>query len=534
MNEPCTIALKNVGMAYGRKLLFLDVNLHLNSGNAYALVGANGAGKSTFFRLLTEEEELTSGEVMIPKNTSIGWLKQDQFRYENTPIRDVVLQGKAKLWEAFQARDELLSDDHWDDAKGYRLGEIEEIIAHYNGYTAEADAESILEGLGILPQYFDKPLKALSGGYKLRVLLAQTLFQQPSILLLDEPTNHLDILSIRWLEKFLKTEYQGLLVFISHDVDFIDNVSTHILDIDYGEVRSYKGNYKQFLEAKQLLEEQKAVEKKSAENKIAEMQRFVDRFGAKASKASQARSRMKMIEKIEIPDIKNSSRNAPHFKFTKRRPSGKHVLQVKDLKKSFKEKTLFEKLRFNINRGEKVAIMGVNGIGKSTLMKLLAGHLTQDTGEIDWGHESHVSYFSQDHHELLNRHISVLDWLTEMVSGVNDTQIRKALGSMLFVQDDVHKDILSLSGGEAARLLLAKVILESPNVIILDEPTNHLDLESIDALANALLLYDGTLICVSHNRHFISKMARRILYFKPGGVIRDHQGTYTAFEKELE
>ncbi len=534
MNDPCTIALKQVGMAYGRKLLFLDVNLHLNSGNAYALVGANGAGKSTFFRLLTGEEELTSGDIMIPKSASVGWLKQDQFRYENTPICDVVLQGKKALWDAFQARDALFLDDEWTDEKGFKLAELEEIIAHYDGYTAEAEAESILEGLGILPQYFEKPLKALSGGYKLRVLLAQTLFQKPSILLLDEPTNHLDILSIRWLEKFLKTEFQGLLVFISHDVDFIDHVSNHILDIDYGEVRSYKGSYAKFLEAKKLVEEQKAVEKKSAENKIAEMQRFVDRFGAKASKAAQARSRMKMIEKIEIPDIKHSSRVAPQFQFTESRPSGKHILQVKNLAKSFKEKTLFEKIRFQVSRGEKVAIMGVNGIGKSTLMKLLAGHLEPDTGEVTWGHEARISYFSQDHHELLNRHVSVLQWLTDETRGANDQQIRKMLGRMLFVQDDVDKDILTLSGGEAARLLLAKVMLEAPNVILLDEPTNHMDLESIEALGEALSEYKGTLIAVSHNRHFIDKMAKRILYFKPGGVILDHQGSYETFEKKLE
>ncbi len=534
MNEPCTIALKQVGMAYGRKLLFLDVNLQLSSGNAYALVGANGAGKSTFFRLLTGEEELTSGEVMIPKQASVGWLKQDQFRYEETPIRDIVLQGKPALWDALKEREALFKDESWSDEKGFRLATLEEIVAHYDGYTAESEAESILEGLGILPQYFDKPLKALSGGYKLRVLLAQTLFQKPSILLLDEPTNHLDILSIRWLEKFLKTEFQGLLVFISHDVDFIDNVSNHILDIDYGEVRVYKGNYAKFLAAKQLVEEQKALEKKSAENKIAEMQRFVDRFGAKASKAAQARSRMKMIEKIEIPDIKHSSRVAPSFQFTESRPSGKHVLQVKDLAKSFKEKTLFEKIRFQIARGEKVAIMGVNGIGKSTMMKLLAGHLKQDVGEITWGHEARISYFSQDHHELLNRHVSVLQWLTEETRGANDQQIRKILGRMLFVQDDVDKDILTLSGGEAARLLLAKVMLELPNVILLDEPTNHMDLESIEALGDALSQYKGTLIAVSHNRHFIDKVAKRILYFKPGGVVLDHQGNYQSFDKKID
>ncbi len=534
MNEPCTIALKQVGMAYGRKLLFLDVNLQLSSGNAYALVGANGAGKSTFFRLLTGEEELTSGEIMLPKHASVGWLKQDQFRYENTPIRDIVLQGKAALWDALQERELLFADESWDDQKGYRLAELEEIVAHYDGYTAEADAETILAGLGILPQYFDKPLKALSGGYKLRVLLAQTLFQKPAILLLDEPTNHLDILSIRWLEKFLKSEFQGLLVFISHDVDFIDHVSNHILDIDYGEVRSYKGNYVKFLASKKLVEEQKAVEKKSAESKVAEMQRFVDRFGAKASKAAQARSRMKMIEKVEIPDIKHSSRIAPNYQFTESRPSGKHILQITGLAKSFKEKVLFEKIKFQVARGEKIAIMGVNGIGKSTMMKLLAGHLEQDAGEITWGHEARVSYFSQDHHELLNRHMSVLEWLTEETRGANDQQIRKMLGRMLFVKDDVDKDILTLSGGEAARLLLAKVMLELPNVILLDEPTNHMDIESIEALGKALSEYKGTVLAVSHNRHFIHQVAKRILYFKPGGMILDHHGRYKTFEATLE
>ncbi len=534
MSNTCTIAFNDVGMAYGRKLLFLDVNLQLTAGNAYALVGANGAGKSTLFRLLTGEEEFTSGDIMRPKHASVGWLKQDQFRYEETPIRDIVLQGKQALWDALKARDALFEDDSWDDQKGFRFAELEEIIAHHDGYTAVSEAESILAGLGILPEYFEKPLKALSGGYKLRVLLAQTLFQRPNILLLDEPTNHLDILSIRWLEKFLKTDFRGLLVFISHDVDFINHVSNHILDIDYGEVRSYKGNYKKFLAAKALIEEQKAIEKKSAENKIAEMQRFVDRFGAKASKAAQARSRMKMIEKVEIPDIKHSSRVAPKFQFTVSRPSGKHVLQVKGLSKAFKAKTLFEKVNFQVTRGERIAIMGVNGIGKSTLMKLLAGQLQQDAGEVIWGHEARISYFSQDHHELLNRRVSVLDWLTEETRGANDQAIRKALGRMLFVKDDVDKDILTLSGGEAARLLLAKVMLELPNVILLDEPTNHLDLESIEALAAALSDYQGTLITVSHNRHFIDKVATRVLYFKPGGVILDHRGGYQTFEKQLE
>ncbi len=525
------IALNQLAMAYGQKLLFFDVNLTLNPGNCYALVGANGCGKSTFFRLLTGEEELTSGSIMIPKNTSIGWLKQDQFRYENTAILEIVLQAKPELWQALQEKEQLLASENWDDAMGYRFGELEEIIADNDGYTAVADVENILTGLGIASSYFDKPLKALSGGYKLRVLLAQTLFQNPSILLLDEPTNHLDIVSIRWLEKFLKNEFKGLVIFISHDLEFIDNLATYILDVDYGEIRQYRGNYARFLAEKKLMEEQKLIEKKSAEAKIADMQKFVDKFGAKASKAAQARSRMKMIEKIEIPDVKNSSRIAPHFHFSPKKNSGKQVLKVLNLAKSFKNKQLFKGLNFELNRGEKLAVLGVNGVGKSTLIKILTESLEADEGSATWGHEVNLSYFSQDHHELLNKSMTVLNWLYEIVSGVTEQQVRKTLGQMLFVKEAVEKDILSLSGGEAARLLLAKVILESPNLIILDEPTNHLDLETIEALAKALASYTGTVIFVSHNRYFVDKIATRLLYFSPD-KIQDYQGKYAEFSME--
>lgn len=523
------ISLNQLSMAYGQRLLFFDVNLNLNSGNCYALVGANGCGKSTFFRLITGEEEVTSGDIMVPKSTSIGWLKQDQFRYEDTPIRDIVLQAKPELWLALKEREELLTSETWDDEMGFRFGALEEIIAHNDGYTAVADVETILSGLGIAAQYFDKPLKALSGGYKLRVLLAQTLFQNPSVLLLDEPTNHLDILSIRWLEKFLKNEYKGLVIFISHDLDFIDNLSDYILDLDFGEIKQYRGNYQRFLDEKQLIQEQRLIEKQSAESKIADMQKFVDKFGAKASKAAQARSRMKMIEKIEIPDIKNSSRIAPNFQFIPKKPTGKQVIKIEGLSKTFKEKTLFKNLNLDIMRGEKIAIMGVNGIGKSTLLKILTGSVERDEGELHWGHEIRMSYFSQDHHELLNKNGTVLNWLYDSVSGVNEQQVRKMLGQMLFVKDDVQKDVLSLSGGEAARLLLAKMMLESPNLIILDEPTNHMDLETIEALAKALVTFSGTVIFVSHNRHFVEKIAGRILYFAPDQPVKDHKGHYADF-----
>ncbi|MDP3706283.1 MAG: ABC-F family ATP-binding cassette domain-containing protein [Legionellaceae bacterium] len=516
-------------MTFGPKLLFFDVNLNLNSGQAYALVGANGCGKSTFFKLITGEEELSFGEVIIPKDATIGWLKQDQFRYEDTPIQDIVLQGKQALWEALQEKECLLASESWDDEKGFRFGELEEVIFHYDGYNALIEVESILTGLGIPVDYHRKPLKALSGGYKLRVLLAQTLFQRPSILLLDEPTNHLDIVSIQWLEQFLKNTFHGLTIFISHDVEFIDNLADHILDIDYGEIRKYSGQYEKFVAEKQLLQEQKMIEKKSAEEKIAHLQKFVDRFGAKASKATLARSRMKMIEKIEVPDVINSSRVAPNFHFVPKRASGKHVCKLKSISKSFQDKQLFKHFNCDINRHDKIAIMGVNGRGKSTLIKILMGLVPYDEGGLEWGSEVRISYFSQDHHDLLNHSTSVLNWLNDVAVGCTEQQVRKVLGQMLFSKGDVDKDILSLSGGESARLLLAKVILESPNVLILDEPTNHMDLETIEVLAEALVHYTGTLIFVSHNRYFIEKIATRILYFSEHHGIDDFRGRYVDY-----
>lgn len=521
-------------MAFGDNLLFYDVNLNLNSGFAYALVGANGAGKSTFFKLITQEEEQSFGELIIPKDATIGWLKQDQFRYEDTPLIDIVMQGKPKLWTALQEKETLLAGEEWDDAIGYRFAELEETIFHYDGYNASVEIERILVGLGIAVEYHHKPLKALSGGYKLRVLLAQALFQNPSILLLDEPTNHLDIVTIQWLEKFLKNEFKGLLVFISHDVEFINHLADYILDVDFGDIKQYSGQYERFLAEKQLIQEQKLIEKKSAEEKIAHMQKFVDRFKATASKAAQARSRMKMIDKVKIPDVVNSSRIAPHFHFVPKRPSGKQVCKITGLSKAFKDKPLFKHLNVDIQRGCKLAIMGVNGRGKSTLLKMMLDQIQADEGTIDWGNEVHISYFSQDHHELLNRSVSVFNWLNELATGCTEQRIRQVLGQMLFVKDDVDKDILALSGGESARLLLAKVILEAPNVLILDEPTNHMDIETIEVLAKALAKYTGTLIFVSHNRYLIEQVATRIVYFSEGIKIQDYKGTYVEFLKDQQ
>ncbi|BBB15184.1 putative transporter fused subunits of ABC superfamily: ATP-binding components [Candidatus Rickettsiella viridis] len=515
------ITINQLSMAYGEKLLFYDVTLILSNQKRYALVGANGAGKSTFLKLLMGTEEPIAGSLSIPKSASVGWLKQDQFRYENTIITDIVLQGKPALWEAMQEKEKLLAANQWDEKNVNRFSKLEETIAHLNGYTAEGLAEKLLTGLGIQPEYHKKPLSTLSGGFKLRVLLAQALFQEPDILLLDEPTNHLDVISIQWLEQYLKNEFQGLLLFISHDVAFIDRLADNILDVDYGEIRQYSGNYEKFLAEKKLIEEQKLHEKQHAELKVAEMQRFVDKFRASSSRAKQAQSRLKMIEKIEIPDIKKSSRLTPHFNFNPLRPSGKQVLKVRHLAKDFKNKKLFQDLSFEIKRGEKVAIVGENGIGKSTLIKLLLGKIPADHGDFEWGYETQISYFSQDHHDLLNKKASVLEWLTNQVNVASEQTIRKVLAQVLFTKDEVQKDILALSGGEAARLLLAKLILESPNVLVLDEPTNHLDIEANDSLANALRNYSGTLLFVSHDRHFINKIANRILFISHHKKLQD-------------
>ncbi|OGO91923.1 MAG: ABC-F family ATPase [Coxiella sp. RIFCSPHIGHO2_12_FULL_44_14] len=524
------ILINQLTHSYGQKLLFFDVNLILSDQTHYALVGANGAGKSTLLKLITGEEEPVSGAISISKEASIGWLKQDQFRYENTIITDIVLQGKSKLWQALVEKDKLLESTHWDEKTAHRLSQLEEIIAEQNGYSAISFTENLLLGLGIHSDYHQKPLSSLSGGYKLRVLLAQALFQEPDTLLLDEPTNHLDIISIHWLEKYLKNEFRGMVIFISHDVEFINRLADYILDIDYGEIREYSGNYEKFLSEKKLIEEQKLHVKKHMEQKIVEMQKLVDRFRA-GTRAKQAQSRAKMMEKMELPDIKHTSRAWPHFHFKPNRQSGKLVLRVKNLGKKFLNKKIFSNLSFEISRGEKVAIIGENGIGKSTLIKILLGKIHQTEGEYEWGHETHVSYFSQDHHDLLDRHSQVLNWLREMSSSVTEQQIRKTLGQMLFKKDDVEKDILSLSGGEAARLLLARIALEPGNVLLLDEPTNHLDIEATESLAQALHAYHGTLIFVSHDRHFINKITNRVLFISHDKKLINFKGSFTEFEK---
>lgn len=526
------LEVRNIGMDFGKKSLFQNVDLILLPSKRYGIVGANGAGKSTFLKILMGEESPSTGSVSKAKSLTVGILKQDHFRYEDDSLIDVVIQGNEILWNALTEKNKIYAKEDFTEKDGYRVCELEEIIMQQGGYEAESKAQSLLLGLGIPAKFHHGPLSALSGGYKLRVLLAQVLFKNPDIMLLDEPTNHLDISSIAWLEQFLKTFFIGLLIYISHDRGFLNNVSTNILDIDYDTIQNYHGNYDQFVAAKEERLILKQSELKNQQKKIDEMQAFVDRFGAKASKATQAASRQKMIDKIELVEIKDSNIVKPYFNFQQKKPSGKSVLKVDNIHKQFDERILLKGVTFNIRRGEKCAIIGPNGIGKSTLLKILLSELEANQGAFEWSETASVGYFSQDYRLQLDPAKTVLEWMEEKVVAPSQ-EIRKILGQVLFRGEDVDKKIGLLSGGESARLVMAKLILEKHNVLILDEPTNHLDLESIDALVESLKAFPGAVLFVSHNRHFIDSISTRVLVLTERRGAQNYLGNYKSYLEQF-
>lgn len=524
--------IRNLSMEFGQKSLFQDVDLILLPSQRYGVVGANGTGKSTFLKILSGEEASTRGTVEKAKSLSIGILKQDHFRYEEDRLIDVVIKGNATLWNAIKEKDELYSKENFTEEDGYRLSALEETVMHEGGYEAESIVKTLLLGLGITEKFHHGPLSALSGGYKLRVLLAQILFQKPDIMLLDEPTNHLDIVSIAWLEEFLKTTFKGLLVFISHDRSFLNNLSTNILDIDYDTVLDYTGNYDKFCTTKEERLRLKQCELKNQEKKIEALQSFVDRFGAKASKAAQAASRQKMIDRIELVEIKDSNICKPYFNFQHQKASGKSIVAVENLHKQFNERILLKDVSFNILRGDKCAIIGPNGIGKSTLLKILLSELKADQGDFNWSDTVQVGYFAQDYRTQLSPEKTVWQWMESNIVAPAQ-EIRKALGQVLFRGDDVHKKIAMLSGGESARLIMAKLILEKPNVLIFDEPTNHLDMESIDALIEAIQKFSGAVLFVSHNRYFIDRISTRVLVLTEQYGVQNYLGNYNAYLEQF-
>ena len=521
------ISFSNVAKAFGQQILFSNVSFQFNPGNRYGLIGANGSGKSTFLKMISGQEVASDGTLAMPKRLRLGVLEQDHFKYETNDIIDVVMMGNDELWQAMDEKDKLLEKaDQEFDAERY--AELEDLILRHDGYSLESRAGEILEGLGIPSEVHRNPLSTLSGGFKLRVLLAQVLAAEPDCLLLDEPTNHLDILSIRWLEKFL-TEYAGLAVVISHDHRFLDNVCTHIVDVDYETIVLYPGNYQDFLRAKQADRDRKEAEINKREKEIADHKAFVDRFKAKASKARQAQSKMKKMEKIQIEHLPQTSRRYPTFRFESCRPSGKKVLEIEGLSKAFGEKKVLENVSLTVNRGDRIAIIGPNGIGKSTLLKIVMGQLEADAGEVEWGYETHPGYFAQDHKEIFEGGKNTVEgWLWDLCPSEPIGFVRGKLGMVLFSGDEVKKKVGSLSGGEAARLVFARLGIDKPNVLLLDEPTNHLDLEAIEALVNAVKEYDGTLILVSHDRWFVSQLADRIIEISAKGI-EDFRGSYDEY-----
>ncbi len=523
------ISTARLGKSFGDRTLFEDVSLQLNAGSRYGLVGANGSGKTTLLKIIAGDEPASEGSVTISSRARVGVLRQDHFLDDDAIILNLAMMGDADVWRALVERDRII--DH-GEGDATRLADLEDALRTAGGYTLEARATAVLEGLGIPIASHRMPLSTLSGGFKLRVLLAQVLIGGPDALLLDEPTNHLDILSIRWLEKFL-AGYRGAAVVISHDQRFFDNVATHILDVDYQTVTSYTGNYAAFALEKGAARARNEAQIARAEKIIAEKRAFVDRFGAKATKAKQAQSRLKQIEKIEVEELKTSSRREPLFRFTLERPSGREVLEVASLSKAYGDKPVLRDVSLTVRRGEKVAVIGPNGLGKSTLLKIVMGRLDADGGTVRFGHEVRAGYFAQDHHELLrNEAMTALDYVWEACPSEATAHVRGQLGRVLFSRDEATKAIGSLSGGEAARLIFCRIIAERPNVLVLDEPTNHLDLEAIGALVDGLKAFEGTVLFVSHDRWFVSELATRILEVTPDGL-RDFPGTLRGIPRTL-
>jgi ATPase subunit of ABC transporter with duplicated ATPase domains len=520
-------AITDLTKSYGAQILFSQATMTFAAPNCYGVVGANGSGKSTLLKLLARDEEPSGGEISIPKKSRLAVLRQDHFSYEELPILDVVMMGNHVLWDAIVAKEELLERAH-ESFDGDRYARLEETILQFDGYALEARASEILAGLNIPHEAHKRPLSSLSGGFKLRVLLAQTLAADPDVLLLDEPTNHLDILSIRWLEKFIET-FRGCTLVVSHDHRFLNNVCTHIVDVDYERITLYRGNYNQFILAKHADRTRKEAEIAKREKEIATHRQAVERFRAKPTKARQAQSQLKRIDRIVIDDLPRSSRRYPKFSFAARRPSGRQVVELQGIRKAFDGKTVLEDVTLRVMRGERVAVIGPNGIGKSTLLKIMVDSLAADAGTVEWGYETHPGYFAQDHRELLEGAKDTLQsWLWNHCPGQPIGYVRGHLARVLFQKDEADKRVANLSGGEAARLIFAKLAVTEPNCLILDEPTNHLDLEGIEALAEGLHGYEGTVIFVSHDRWFVSRLATRVIEITPSGL-RDFDGTYDEY-----
>lgn len=519
------LSTNNITMQFGSKPLFENISVKFGGGNRYGLIGANGCGKSTFMKILGGDLVPSGGNVFLDPNERLGKLRQDQFAFENNTVLDTVIMGHGELWEVKEERDRIYALAEMSEEDGYKVADLEVAYGETDGYSAEARAGELLLGVGIPVEQHYGLMSEIAPGWKLRVLLAQALFSDPEILLLDEPTNNLDIDTIRWLEQVLN-ERSSTMIIISHDRHFLNMVCTHMADLDYGELRVYPGNYDEYMTAATQARERLLSDNAKKKAQISELQSFVSRFSANASKSKQATSRARQIDKIQLDEVKASSRQNPFIRFDQDKKLFRNALEVEMLTKGFDNGPLFKNLNLRLEVGEKVAILGPNGIGKSTLLKTLVGDYEADAGTVKWSENSKIGYYAQDHASDFEIDLTVFDWMSQWKQEKDDEQaVRSVLGRLLFSQDDIKKKVKVLSGGEKGRMLFGKLMMQRPNILIMDEPTNHLDMESIESLNMALEMYEGTLIFVSHDREFVSSLATRVIEMTPKKLI-DFTGNY--------
>jgi ATPase subunit of ABC transporter with duplicated ATPase domains len=522
------ISTSNITLRYGSRALFEDVNIKFTPGNCYGLIGANGAGKSTFLKILSGEIEPSMGDVHITPGERIAVLKQNHFEYDEYPVLKTVIMGHAKLYSIMEQKDAIYAKTEFTDEDGMKAAELEGEFADLNGWDAEPDASELLVGLGIRKDMHDMLMKDLSGNEKVRVLLAQALFGNPQILLLDEPTNHLDLESINWLENFL-AKFEGTVIVVSHDRHFLNQVCTHIADIDFGKIQLYVGNYDFWYESSQLALRLQRDSNKKTEEKRKELEEFIRRFSANASKSKQATSRKKQLEKLTLDDIRPSNRKYPFINFKPEREAGKQILQVENLSKTIDGETILNNISFTVHKGDKIALVGPNGLAKTTLFQILAGELEPDSGSFTWGVTTTQAYFPKENGEYFDgSELSLVDWLRQYSKEQDEGFIRGFLGRMLFSGEEALKKASVLSGGEKVRCMFSRMMMTGGNVLMLDEPTNHLDLESITALNNGLVDFDGSMLFVSHDHQFLQTIANRIIEITPNGLI-DKMNTFDEY-----
>lgn len=523
------LTVTNVSMNFSGQVLFKDVDLKFTQGNCYGIIGANGAGKSTFLRILSGDLEPTTGTVSLKPHTRMSVLKQDHFAFDEFTVLDTVIQGNPRLYQVMKEKDAIYMKEDFSEEDGIRAAELEAEFAEMDGWEADSNVSKLIQGLGLLEDILYSPMSGLTAKEKVKVLLAQALFGNPEIVLLDEPTNHLDIKAINWLEEFLM-EYPGTVLVVSHDRHFLNTVCTNIVDVDYGKIKMYVGNYEFWYESSQLMQKLLTNQKKRTEEKIKELQTFIQRFSSNKSKAKQATSRRKLLDKLTIEELPASSRRYPFVGFTMDREAGKDILQVDNLSKTIDGVKVLDNITFRVNKGDKIAFVGENEIANTTLFKIIMGEMEPDEGSYKWGITITSSYLPIDNSEYFNgSEYNMIEWLSQYTKETTETFMRSFLGRMLFSGDDVYKNVQVLSGGEKVRCMLSRMMLYGSNVLVLDQPTNHLDLESITAVNEGLINFKGNVIFASHDHEFIQTIANRIMEIRPDGTLIDKLCTYDEY-----